>query len=63
MYFSMGDYKTNNYAENGKMRNRGIDIISIPVRLKQVLRMWRKYSPDQKPLIVNNRKGRMSANS
>ena len=63
MYFSMGDYKTNNYTENGKMRNRGIDIISIPVRLKQVLRMWRKYNPDQKPLIANNRKARMSANS
>lgn len=63
MYFSMGDYKTNNYAENGKMRNRGIDIISIPVRLKQVLRMWRKYNPEQAPLIVNNRKARMSANS
>ena len=63
MYFSMGDYKTNNYAENGKMKNRGIDIISIPQKLKQVIKIWRKFNPEQEPLIVNNRKQRMSANS
>jgi integrase len=63
MFFSMGDYKTNNYAENGKMKNRGIQKITIPKKLKQVIKVWRKYNMGQVPLIVNNRGSRMSANS
>ncbi len=63
MFFSIGDYKTNNYSENGRMKNKGIKISSIPGKLKQVLKIWRKFNPEQVPLIVNNRGKRMSSNS
>lgn len=63
MYFSIGDFKTNNYQENGKMKKTGIDIEKIPTKLKQVIRMWRKFNPDKDHLITNNRGKRMSANS
>ena len=63
MYFSIGDFKTNNYKENGKMKKSGIDIEKIPPKLKQVIRMWRKFNPEKEHLITNNRGQRMSANS
>ena len=63
MYFSIGDYKTNNYTKGGKMKNKGIQKIEIPPKLKRVIRIWRKFNLDKKILITNNRGGRMSANS
>tara|TARA_R110000824_G_scaffold113725_2_gene263691 strand:+ start:38 stop:1033 length:996 start_codon:yes stop_codon:yes gene_type:complete len=62
MYFSFGDYKTNNYKTQVR-KNKGIDVMTIVPRVKTIIRMWRKFNPEKTFLITNNRGGRMSANS
>lgn len=55
MFFSFGDYKTK--------KIHGIQTVTIPKKLRQVLNIWRKFNKDSEFLIKNNRGKKMSANS
>ena len=64
MFFSIGDYKTNNYKEGSRMKNRGVDIQKIPAKLKRVIKIWRKFNSEPgASLILNNRGQQMNANA
>lgn len=64
MFFSIGDYKTNNYKEGSRMKNKGVDIQKIPTKLKRVIKVWRKFNNEPgSSLILNNRGKQMNANA
>lgn len=55
MFFSFANYKTK--------KTHGLQKVTIPKKLKQVLNIWRKFNKEAEYLILNNRGRKMSSNS